>query len=628
MSLGSPSQRSLLSASAGSMELLPNLPGFRRESAIRPATSPKKQSLFTKNGVSFLREELPSIQQSLQEESTTMVLGSRVSTARPRTMTKVARPSGLILTFHAYFEELALHTRLEEVRIRRCTIFYYEEDEGIMIVERAQLNSGMKQGTILRRTCVNKPDGTTYQPQDFRIGNSLEILGTVYNIIDCDMATRNYLGEESAPLPVPLDAFEESRRVLHFKKDGWGAHHSKKNMLKTFHEAKLGNTVNNSGRDGFQKFGKVALRFSCLWDDTSSLYGDVIEYNLVYHVSDDTVEVYSKAPSNSGREQFPRLLKRAKLPLNFGELNLNDYLATVYEKQQYYHWSDIRIGSQIMVYSRHLFVVDADLATRDFYMQQGYELGPSQRPESMPPPFLTREIPPPTGYGSDEDSLQSVTGPLSMNGTLRRKKMGENKVLAFVAELISATPEDATRKFVITFYVSDQTIKVTEISVKNSGFIGGPFLARSKLKTPTGEFIVEKHMFVGAIVELQRHQFRLVEANEHTLKFMEAHRDDLYMSNIFVIMDKLRCVTPLWSDANNGTLANTFINADKLSKGQAAIGTLRKVLGGYGLLGATEFQICEHEIITIVRAFGNLSLEFCDYRKFISELIEPTEQDM
>ncbi|NDD39075.1 MAG: hypothetical protein EB082_11810 [Verrucomicrobia bacterium] len=43
------------------------------------------------------------------------------------------------------------------------------------------------------------------------------------------------------------------------------------------------------------------------------------------------------------------------------------------------------------------------------------------------------------------------------------------------------------RRFVITFYVSDGTIKVQEPPIRNSGFVGGVFLSRRAVKTPAGE---------------------------------------------------------------------------------------------------------------------------------------------
>ena len=36
---------------------------------------------------------------------------------------------------------------------------------------------------------------------------------------------------------------------------------------------------------------RKVLRFDCVWDDTSRLYGDVLQFKLHYFLSDDTMEI-------------------------------------------------------------------------------------------------------------------------------------------------------------------------------------------------------------------------------------------------------------------------------------------------------------------------------------------------
>lgn len=59
--------------------------------------------------------------------------------------------------------------------------------------------------------------------------------------------------------------------------------------------------------------GKV-LRFFCLWDDSTSLFGDRRELVLHYFLSDGTVEVREVLPLNSGRDAMSSFLRRSKLP--------------------------------------------------------------------------------------------------------------------------------------------------------------------------------------------------------------------------------------------------------------------------------------------------------------------------
>jgi len=368
------------------------------------------------------------------------------------------------------------------------------------------------------------------------------------------------------------------------------------------------------------------LQFLCIWDDTANLYGDVMEYTLIYHLCDDTIEIFASAPNNSGREQFPRLLKRAKLPKDFGVKNFEENLSSKSSLQAHYHWTDISIGFEIMVYSRNLVVVDADQATRNFYEQNQMELGPSQRPGAYKPNRTARTVPPHNGFGSEEDSLQSCVGPL-LNTSPPKKKHGENKVLSFVCELSSNRKEDEGRRFVLTYYVTDTTIKVHEIPAKNSGFVGGVFLSRGKYKNPENEYVTDKDIFIGATVILQRHGFHILQSNENTLQWMETHSESLPKSNFNLIMDKLRSIDRIYDDIMSGKFLDKLKRLDNTSSGKICKDALIQVLQEYDVFRVGESTFCEHEVLTIVRAFGEKGEEF-DYCKFVKELVEPGDDDL
>ena len=57
------------------------------------------------------------------------------------------------------------------------------------------------------------------------------------------------------------------------------------------------------------------LRFYAVWDDRKVLSGDRRPYVVHYYLEDDTMEVLETLhDSNSGRDQFPKFLRRARLP--------------------------------------------------------------------------------------------------------------------------------------------------------------------------------------------------------------------------------------------------------------------------------------------------------------------------
>ena len=56
------------------------------------------------------------------------------------------------------------------------------------------------------------------------------------------------------------------------------------------------------------------LRFYAVWDDRKMLSGDRRPYVVHYYLEDDTMEVLETLhDQNSGRDHFPKFLRRARL---------------------------------------------------------------------------------------------------------------------------------------------------------------------------------------------------------------------------------------------------------------------------------------------------------------------------
>ena len=58
---------------------------------------------------------------------------------------------------------------------------------------------------------------------------------------------------------------------------------------------------------------------------------------------------------------------------------------------------------------------------------------------------------------------------------------------------------------------------------RNSGVVGGNFLAKMKLKHPDGKLVTAADLVIGATLTLASHTFIILDADEATLKYME-HR--------------------------------------------------------------------------------------------------------
>jgi hypothetical protein len=448
----------------------------------------------------------------------------------------------------------------------------------------------------------------------------------VIRLVDCDKATRQYMARDLGiynedAVPVPSDSYQTYRASLQpgFEDASWGKFHSKKNDNKTFEEARNGHYVDNRGREGFIRFGNRSLKFRCLWDNTGNLYGDVCEFTLCYYLSDDTFEINSVSNPNRKEQTPAKLLKRSKLPKNFANtMNLGDRPKSA----NYFHWSDLHIGMYLEVYGRRLQIIDADRATREFF--QSFDF-PLDAPIVIPTPVVVvhqREIPPPTGFGSEEDSLRSVSGSL-LPGPLPMKKLGESKVLSFFCSLLSGGPDDVERRFVISYYLQDNTLKIVEPPVRNSGFVGGVFLSRRAVKKADGELLKETDLYVGAKVQILMHRFLLLDANEGTLYWMEDK--GLPRSNFYRILDKVR--PALYSDARSGRLAEAFRALEKPENGpgRATKEAAMEILASYGLVSDSPHGLAEHDVRTIVRANMNKQPTF-EYERFIQQIVSPTDE--
>lgn len=610
---------------------LPNLPGYKPKQ-IHSGGGKKSAFTFVRGEI-FLKDEALPMLNSAEQGSIASIGASSMSLTK--SMRNKSRGGGtenvnITLTFQAYFEELAEKGDGHELRVRKCNIYYFLENGTMAIVEKPQTNSGIPQGTLVRRGIVHKPDGTPFGPEDLRLGDEILVYGRRYKLVDCDAATRKYMRRnhsisESAALNVPADDYEEFRKTIQKSHDasgsGWGQFNIKKNDGTRYQQAKMGcNPDANKGKEGFIRYGDKTLQFLCIWDNTHTMYGDKVQFSVVYHLCDDTFEIYSLPGAGGNKEQFSRLLKRSKLPKMFGGLRgLQDSQP---DESAFYHWTDIFIGIELDVYSRLLRVVDADSSTRKFYESMTLDLAPGEEQPAPKVIMHEREIPPPTAFGSEEDSIRSCVGSL-MPGPPPAKKYGENRQLSFFASLLSGGLDDVDRRFVITYYVSDSTLKVQEPPIRNSGFNGGVFLSRRAVKTESGEPMLYSHLYVGCKLQVLKHRFLLLDANDATFRWMEDKK--LPRASVYTILDKVRPY--MYEDAVNGRLNETFRQMESglpEESGRVSRDILREVFSLYGLLGDDETSLAEHEIITLFRGAGN-KLSTFDYTQLTNEIVRPTD---
>jgi hypothetical protein len=174
--------------------------------------------------------------------------------------------------------------------------------------------------------------------------------------------------------------------------------------------------------------------------------------------------------------------------------------------------------------------------------------------------------------------------------------------LVFTAKIISDDPLNADRSFIVRFSLHDDEVKVWEND--SAGFRGGFFYRSPHYREP-GKFdpLVP---YIGAEVTVNRTRFLLASAPESTLSFMEASPEKFPLSDLSLIMERLR----------------KRLTADRIRPKFAALdadGTGRiPTKDAYAVLAGEEFGLTRHEQITITRRYRFYKTDRFVYEDFLS----------
>ena len=254
------------------------------------------------------------------------------------------------------------------------------------------------------------------------------------------------------------------------------------------------------------------------------MYGDLMVYSLEYYLEDDTVQIIEITERNSGRDGFPVFYKRAKLPKQWlAEVEFPRRQGREMMQDPYYLWTDLVIGQNINVYGRDMLVVACDSSTRKFLTARGIEVKADMKMKKDDDKSVEPlEIPPYNGFGSEEDSLNSTKRlvPKPLRKDFKKFMNNDGNVLRFKANIVSSFPEDRDRKFIIAFFLADDTQSIFEPPQRNSGIVGGKFLERGKYKNAeTGKYFTPSDLEVGKVVRFNAFRFEIVHADEYTTQY-------------------------------------------------------------------------------------------------------------
>ncbi|OHS96723.1 EF-hand domain-containing family member C2 [Tritrichomonas foetus] len=431
-------------------------------------------------------------------------------------------PEIIVLRFYAYFQQSIVESNEETFRVRYVRIYYYTEDDTIMIEEHKERNAGMDQGVLLRRMRVLNPNaevyGTNYNMLDFNIGKDVDICSVIYHIYDMDDLTKKFLACNNIDIPTtehpPDDLYTCKRRL------------TERPIRVTYID-----TDKTHLRDFLDYDGKV-LRFYSVWDDSNAIFGEKRKFVIHFFLVDKTIEIVQVLPVNSGRDPVSRFLMKTKIQKP--------------GQADFYGAADLYIGQTIDVFGRKFFIYDADEFTKQWVDEN---IGQRDwRPINVDDrdnyyDSRTAAPPPYNGWGDEEDSLGYCYSlhPVPPRKDIKKLLDNQGEILRFAAKFIKPTPQDVGREFVIAYYLADDCVAVFEKPRRNSGFREGKFIQKSKVKNPkTGTYFKPADFRVGEIVAINCYSFIITNADEFAFRTMEAHADDYPQSDLFDIVNNMK----------------------------------------------------------------------------------------
>lgn len=614
------------------------LPGYTRK---RQGAVARKQNFVYVNGYAVEHPSMPESKQGTGLDRFEKLAASKKAMAE--NPDKPFRPGGAnsmpawlandrqVLQFNAFFKESVQESDSEQYRQRECTVYYYLADNSVMISEVKKENSGIPQGKFVKRHRILTKDPMTGEERpievsDLMIGQNLTIYGRTFHIDGCNKTTREYLTEKGFRVPEDevrqSDQYTSKREATMAREtggDGDVFRGVKVNPMKTFMEAKLGKTRQKNLKQFLANDGKV-LRFQCEWDDSSSLYGSVHKYTLHYYLADDRVEILEIHEANSGQDNFPKLMSKRKLTKN----GMIPQRGDEDKAELFVNWKELRIGESLNVFGRKVKLLSCDSTTRGHYQKAGlYQ--PRDMPFTPKQKMVTAKVEPPphNGFGSEEDSLGSCSALMPKPPKKNYHKMLNNdrKNLKFSAQPANdggTKTMDPSRKFVVTYYLGDDTISVFEPQQRNSGIVGGKFLKRQRLKNSRGKFFTASDFFVGAEISLGGFKFRITDIDEFSIKYMEENRGQFPMANIEKIIMKL--VQKLRNSADQ--LQQTFSSIDRDGSGYITMEEMEKCLKRF----FSSNELTKQEILTVMRFFDEDMSGRIEYNEFTKKIMDPSVQ--
>ncbi|XP_061099276.1 EF-hand domain-containing protein 1 isoform X1 [Conger conger] len=440
-----------------------------------------------------------------------------------------------VLRFFGYFKQVILLSPQEQYRVRPVIISYFLEDDSFCVIEPEVENSGMPQGKLIKRQRLPKnKQGDFYHWKDLNVGIDICVFGVAYRITSCDQCTKAFLESEgillNEPEEIPTDPYTQRRTQ----------------PQQAF--------VTPSDFDCLKQFlfmDRKVLRFFALWEHSDSVHMETRPVTIHYYLGDNSVEIRETHEHNSGRDPYPVLLRRQKVPKDV-KPKTEPFPSCVLEVspqevQDYFSPKDFCVGESVNIVGRDFLLYDCDEFTLNYYKEnfRDMALKPIQV-KAKPSPDIKREIPPYNGFGSLQDSLQNCKSliPEPPKKDLLKMLEKDGKVLRYTARLDSLNPDDNGRRFILSYFLSNDTISIFETNMRNSGIIGGKFLEKTQVHKPGStpenpQYYSPADFAIGTTVEVFGRRFVLLDADLYVLNYLESIADQIPSETINSLRQRL-----------------------------------------------------------------------------------------
>eukprot|EP00003_Mantamonas_plastica_P028837 TRINITY_DN670_c0_g1_i4.p2 TRINITY_DN670_c0_g1~~TRINITY_DN670_c0_g1_i4.p2 ORF type:complete len:302 (-),score=124.29 TRINITY_DN670_c0_g1_i4:2934-3839(-) len=288
--------------------------------------------------------------------------------------------------------------------------------------------------------------------------------------------------------------------------------------------------------------------------------------------------------------------------------NLSDLGST-----EIYVDSDFKVGETINVMGREFLIYDCDEYTKQ-HMANEYGITDIQ---AIPIDDDEEEA---AGQGNSQeqafDSSEVFLGSVANLDDKAPKKnfattmKNDGKILRFGAKMISNKPVDQERRFVISFYLVDDSVGIFESPQRNSGISGGNFLKKMSLKNvATGAYFQPQDFYIGAVVHMNAYTFEIDEADEYALNYMELNADMFPQSDIETIIDTIRQTL----EEAGGDVQGFFASLDQDGSGKITMEELVGPMQEY-------FGLSPQQTATLVRRYDYDNDKTLNYQELVTML--------